>query len=271
MTRSISNWRRFFTKMKNSKSVILFGGRGLIGSCILELLTAAENIERVVSVDLKENEDDSFPSNHYVNGTHVEHQRIDVTNEEMLNEYFYKLKNDYANTHNTVINATYPRPSHWGKPINQISMLEFNNSFAAALGSFFLIARATGDYFVDRNIEGTHIGFSSIYGTMAPRFEVYEGTNMNMPVEYAGIKGAINQINRYFASYYKTKGITYNLISPGGVYNNQDPIFVENYEKYTGRVGMISGQDVAQAVLGLLNSSKAITGQNIIVDDGYSL
>ena len=45
-----------------------------------------------------------------------------------------------------------------------------------------------------------------IYGTIAPRFEVYAATPMTMPVEYAAIKAGISHLTRYFAQYYKKAG-----------------------------------------------------------------
>ena len=123
-----------------------------------------------------------------------------------------------------------------------------------------------------KKLFGSNSNIASIYGSMAPRFEVYDGTSMTMPVEYAVIKSAIIQLTRYFAQYFKRKGIKCNSLSPGGIFDNQSPIFIEKYSKYCGLKGMLDTTDVIGALLFLLSDdSLYINGQNIIVDDGYSL
>ena len=47
------------------------------------------------------------------------------------------------------------------------------------------------------------VSLSSIYGLMAPRFEIYDGTNMTMAVEYAAIKSALLHLNKYFTNFMK--------------------------------------------------------------------
>ena len=47
-------------------------------------------------------------------------------------------------------------------------------------------------------MSGNIINMSSIYGAIAPRFAIYTGTNMTMPVEYAAVKSAIIHLTRYF-------------------------------------------------------------------------
>ena len=70
---------------------------------------------------------------------------------------------------------------------------------------------------------------SSIYGLIGPDFAIYEGTEMTMPAAYSAIKGGINNLTRYLASYYGKFQIRVNTISPGGIFDNQSKIFVEKY------------------------------------------
>ena len=74
---------------------------------------------------------------------------------------------------------------------------------------------------------GNIINIGSIYGFTAPRFEIYEGTEMTTSVEYAAIKGAIINLTKYLASYLGKYNIRVNCISPGGVYDNQPKTFVK--------------------------------------------
>jgi NAD(P)-dependent dehydrogenase (short-subunit alcohol dehydrogenase family) len=96
---------------------------------------------------------------------------------------------------------------------------------------------------------------------------------MNSPIEYSAIKSGIISVSKYLAKYYKNKGIRINSISPGGIKNISLPkLFINRYKKSCNSKGLMDGSDLTGLVLFLLsNQSKYITGQNLIIDDGWSL
>ena len=107
---------------------------------------------------------------------------------------------------------------------------------------------------------------------MAPRFEVYAGSSMTMPVEYAAIKSAVIQLTKYFAKYFLKDGIRCNALSPGGILDQQPDSFTSSYNKHCGAKGMLDPRDVVATLLYLLSDdSKYMTGQNLIIDDGFCL
>jgi NAD(P)-dependent dehydrogenase (short-subunit alcohol dehydrogenase family) len=119
---------------------------------------------------------------------------------------------------------------------------------------------------------GNIINMSSIYGVMPPRFNLYSKTEMTMPVEYAAIKSAIIHLTKYFAQYFKSHAVRVNCISPGGILSNQPQIFLDAYKAYSGSKGLLDPEDVCGALSFLLSDDSAfVTGQNIVVDDGFSL
>ena len=124
-----------------------------------------------------------------------------------------------------------------------------------------------------RQKSGVIVNIASIYGFMAPRFELYENTGFTSPVEYSAIKGGLLTLTKYLASYLGKHDIRVNAISPGGVHNNQPESFVTQYSEKTviGR-GMADADDLTGALVFLLSdASKYITGQNIVVDGGWSI
>jgi NAD(P)-dependent dehydrogenase (short-subunit alcohol dehydrogenase family) len=113
---------------------------------------------------------------------------------------------------------------------------------------------------------------ASIYGTLPPRFGVYDGTSMTMPVEYAVIKAGIIQLTRYMAQFYKARGIRVNALSPGGIRDAQPEAFLARYGALSGVKGMLAPTDLVGALAFLLSDeSRYMTGQNLVVDDGFSL
>ena len=120
---------------------------------------------------------------------------------------------------------------------------------------------------------GNLINISSIQGLNAPKFDHYDGTNMTSPIEYSAIKAGIISITKWLAKYYSNKNIRINCISPGGILDNQPKSFLKKYRSSCSNIGMLSAeQHISDSIVFLLSdASKAINGQNIIIDDGWSL
>ena len=170
-----------------------------------------------------------------------------------------------------VVNTCYPKGKFYGRSLNDLSIDNFNDNVSLHLGSYFLVMQQFGDYF-KRNKYGNLINISSIYGTLTPRFNIYENTKIHLPVEYVAVKSAIIQLTKYFAQLYKNDGIRMNCISPGGILDSQDEVFVKSYFKYAGQKGMLEPKDISSTLIFLLSDkSRYINGQNIIIDDGFSL
>ena len=119
---------------------------------------------------------------------------------------------------------------------------------------------------------GSLINMSSIYGLIAPDFTIYEGTEMTMPAAYSAIKGGLNNLTRYLASYYGKYQVRINTISPGGIYDNQPESFVNNYNNKVPLKRMGTPKDIVSAVFYLLtDESSYVTGHNLVVDGGWSI
>jgi NAD(P)-dependent dehydrogenase (short-subunit alcohol dehydrogenase family) len=114
------------------------------------------------------------------------------------------------------------------------------------------------------------INMGSIYGFSGPVWELYEDTDMSNPAAYAASKGGLIQLTRWLATTL-SPNIRVNSISPGGIFNNQAENFIKKYAKRTplGRMG--EPEDLKGALLYLASDlSRYVTGQNLIVDGGWS-
>jgi len=122
-----------------------------------------------------------------------------------------------------------------------------------------------------QNGGGSIINLASTYGVVAPDFSIYEGTAMTMPAAYSAIKGGIITFTKYLAIYYAPYKVRVNAISPGGVFDNQDPSFVEHYGKRTplGRMAR-PAEIVGGAVYLASDASSYVTGHNLMIDGGWT-
>ena len=63
-----------------------------------------------------------------------------------------------------------------------------------------------------------------------------------------------------------------NAISPGGILDGQPEAFLEKYREHCLNKGMLETGDITGTVAFLLSDDAGnINGQNIIIDDGFSL
>ena len=91
-------------------------------------------------------------------------------------------------------------------------------------------------------------------------------------LEYAAAKSAIIQLTKYFSKYIGSARFRVNCVSPGGVYDNHQSEFVDQYSKHTVADKMLEPVDLVGVIMFLLSDySKNINGQNIIIDDGFTV
>ncbi len=105
---------------------------------------------------------------------------------------------------------------------------------------------------------------------MAPDMSLYEDTSMGNPAAYSASKGGLIQLTKWLAVN-MAPSVRVDSISPGGIERNQPKAFIEKYQAKTplGRMG--SEEDLKGSIISLASDlSKYVTGQNIIVDGGWS-
>jgi len=94
---------------------------------------------------------------------------------------------------------------------------------------------------------------------------------MTSPIDYSIAKAATIISAQWLSKYYAGKNISINTVSPGGILDNQPTEFLERYRADCSNKGMLSSADIAPTVVHLLQpAARYITGQNIVIDDGWS-
>ncbi|MDH4188558.1 MAG: oxidoreductase [Nitrospira sp.] len=255
--------------MLTNKIIVITGGAGLLGQRFCSAVAAQGGIAVVADVD----GDRAMEIARQVAGRYqgrAEAASLDITSSESVAGLIEKLQKQYGRV-DAVVNSAYPRNRHYGRMMEDVTYEDFCENLNLHLGGYFLVMQQFGLFFRKQGA-GSIVNIASIYGTMAPRFDLYAGTSMTMPVEYAAIKAAVIHLTRYFAQYFKADGICVNCISPGGILNEQDEKFLASYREHCGKKGMLDSHDIDGTLLFLLSdASKHMTGQNLIVDDGFSL
>ena len=169
------------------------------------------------------------------------------------------------------VHSAYPRSSQFGQKFGDLSESELNWDISKMVGGAILFSQEILRHFVKRQ-NGCLVHVSSIQGVAPPKFHHYDGTPMTTPIEYSASKAAVIMITKYLSKFYRGNSVRINCVSPGGIENSQPVEFVSRYRADCNNVGLLSASDVAEAIL-FLCSEKAqqINGENLVIDDGWSL
>jgi NAD(P)-dependent dehydrogenase (short-subunit alcohol dehydrogenase family) len=238
------------------KIIIVTGGNGLLGSEIILQLKKQGALVINLEINIKTNDE----------LTEVE---CDITNPKSIIDSIELIKKKYSKIDGLVNNA-YPRTIDWGNKFEDIQIESWKSNVDMQMNSIFYLSQRVLEIMKLQKF-GSIVNMASIYGVVGPDFSLYENTEMTMPAAYAAIKGGVINFTRYLSSYYGKYNIRVNCISPGGIYNNQSEIFVKNYESKVPMNRMGKSSDIAPAVCFMLSDeSSYITGQNIIIDGGWT-
>jgi len=238
------------------KIIVVTGGSGLLGKAFLKQL--AEDGGKVINADVQ----GEFSE-------HCEFIKCDVTSEVSIDE----MLNTIIKNHRRIdgfINNAYPRTKDWGKHFEEIPFASWQKNVDMQMNSCFLTCQKVLKIMREQK-SGSLINISSIYGVVGPDFSVYGDSGMTMPAAYSAIKGGVVNFTRYLASYYGKYNVRVNCISPGGIFDKQNSEFVKLYEEKVPMRRMGLPEDIAPAASFLISDdSKYITGQNLIIDGGWT-
>ena len=252
------------------KIVIVTGGAGLLGKEFVRAIAEEGGIGVIADVDRDKGEKIRNELIQKVKNGEVEYVKLDITSKNSICSAIDYLLRRYGKI-DALVNNAYPRNKNYGRKFEDVEYKDFCENVSLHLGGYFLTSQQFAYYFKKQGY-GNIISIASIYGVVAPRFEIYEGTNMTMPVEYACIKSAIVHLTKYMAKYFKGQNIRFNCISPGGIIEGQPQKFLESYKRKCLNKGMLNKCDLKGTLVYILSDmSKYVNGQNIIVDDGFVL
>jgi NAD(P)-dependent dehydrogenase (short-subunit alcohol dehydrogenase family) len=253
--------------MLQNKVVVVTGGAGLIGKEFVRAILESGGIAIIADVNTKQSE---AVQKVLSNRDNVDVVALDITSKSSLTDVIEYVNDKYGRI-DALVNNAYPRNTQYGRHFFDVEYEDFVENVGLNLGGYTLASQCFAKYFKQQGY-GNIVNIASIYGVIAPKFEVYKETSMTVPVEYAAIKAGLIHLTKYMAKYFKGMNIRVNTISPGGIIDSQPEEFLKNYKEQCISKGMLEGSDLAGTLIYLLSDmSQYVNGQNIIVDDGLVL
>jgi len=253
-----------------NKVVVITGGAGLIGQAFVKAIVENQgtaviaDINSALAGNVKERLQNELDTEN------IDSIELDVTSKDSINIAIRELTAKYSSI-DALVNNAYPRNNQFGRHFFDVEYVDFVENLGLNLGGYFLASQQFAEFFKKQGY-GNIVNISSIYGVVAPKFEIYKNTKMSSAVEYAAIKAGLIHLTKYMAKYFKGLNIRVNTLSPGGIFDDQPEEFLNAYHRECLNKGMLDQSDLKGTLVYLLSDmSKYVNGQNIIVDDGFSL
>ena len=256
------------------KVYIVAGGSGQIGFSISKALAEIGAMVAIVDLDI---DNAKRKLKLCKNPNNISLYNADITNEKNIIDVYSSINHDFGKI-NGIINSFHYKGNS--------RKLDTDEEFFSSVENYPL---STWDKVHDVNLKGTFISckssipflkngsggviinISSTYGIVSPNKNIYSKSSMSSPVSYASSKSGIINLSRYLAVYLADFNIRVNVLSPGGIYNNQDSDFIKKYEKLTPLKRMSNPEDYHGAIIFLLSeASSYMTGSNLIIDGGWT-
>ena len=244
------------------KVILVTGGAGMYGSCILEGLEEAEG--KVITASRNFANGQKASKILQEKGFDVYALQFDQSDHESVLALKKQIKNQFGKL-DIFVNNSVARPM---KKYTD-SLDAFTDSMLVNATGMFDVTREMADLIAQTGDKGSIVNIGSMQGCFGPDFSLYEGTDMDSPPDYHFHKGGMVALTKYLSRKLGPKHIRVNCISPGGLYTDQQEKFVERYNKKVPLCRMAHHDDIKGVVVFLASqASSYITGENILMDGG---
>ncbi len=258
-------------------TAIVTGGAGLLGGEFCKTLAAAG--ASVAVWDLLAERAEAVAEEVRGRGGQALAVGVDVTQAQSLRAALART-GEHLSDADILVNCAAKDPKF--DPVHKESASNSFEDFPLAVWEESLRVNLTGAFLATQAVVpsmlkrggGTVVNICSTYGLVAPDQRIYQKAGRPTqfkPVYYSVTKAGILGFTRYLAAYYAGKNIRVNALTPGGVFQDHDAEFVEQYSART-MLGRMAERDEMNAALLFLVSeaSSYMTGSNLVVDGGWT-
>lgn len=252
-----------------NKIILITGGYGYLGKAITESLLFHGARVYVLARE-KSKFDKAFVNSDIISPDNLNFEKCDISDVNQIIKSFKNVRDKEGKIDVLINNAFYSK----GQSPEKMTDEEWAYGIEGTLNITFSCIREIIPYFKAQGA-GKIINVSSMYGVVAPQFEVYDDFPAFLnPPHYGAAKAGIIQLSKYYASYLGNLNINVNTVTPGPFPSDEvqkHSGFIQKLEEKTclGRIG--TPEDLAGAFVFLASeASNYITGQNIIIDGGWT-
>ncbi len=197
----------------------------------------------------------------------------DVTSKESWEKLRQYALDNFGQIDILVNNAGFTNQSkskNFDASFEKFPLEDWNNIMNVNLTGTFLGCQVVGSYMVEQK-KGSIINIASLYGVVSPNHRIYPGTGISQPVAYSVSKHGVVALTKYIATLWADKGVKVNALTPGGIWNGHQGLFLERFEQLIP-IGRMSDKTELRGGIVYLASdaSSHVIGHNLIIDGGWT-
>jgi NAD(P)-dependent dehydrogenase (short-subunit alcohol dehydrogenase family) len=257
------------------KVVIVTGGLGQLGQRFAAALL--ERGAKVVIFDVGDS--------HALDGFNTDNKdalvvvAVDVTQRESVEAGLARVNTKWGVPHALVnaaaLDSAPNAPVEENGPFENYPESSWDQVIDVNLKGVFLCCQIAGRQMASAG-RGSIINIGSIYGLVSPDQRLYDyrrarGAPFFKPIAYSASKSGLVNLTRYLATYWAERNVRVNLLTLGGVFNNQDPQFLQEYCARVPMGRMARADEYNGAIVFLISEASAyMTGSNLIIDGGWT-
>jgi NAD(P)-dependent dehydrogenase (short-subunit alcohol dehydrogenase family) len=255
--------------LKN-KNVLIIGGAGYLGTPMTEtfaelgakIILASRNETKCLKIINQIKKDTRNKNIEFIN--------VDITNEKSLIGLEKKVDKKFKKGLDVLVNCGWSGNKN---TFESISYKDWNFDIDVCLTSVFKTIKLFFPKLKKKS--GNILNIGSSYGHVAPDYRIYDGKKYANPPSYGAAKAGIIQLTKYCSSFFSPYKIRVNCISPGAFplkhTQDENPKFIKRLAEKCplNRIGYPNDLKGVTALL-TTEAGSFITGQNIIVDGGWS-
>jgi len=267
-----------------NKNVLITGAAGLLGKEHASAILEVGGKVILTDVTKKKLEDTKKILSSQFNPNSILISKMDVTKKQSIQKVSKDLSKSKIRVdvliNNAAINPKVGKKLNPAKKIRfeNLSPEDWNQELDVGLKGAFLCSQIFGTKMAADSKGGIILNISSDLSVISPDQRIYQLKGISeenqpvKPVTYSVVKNGLIGLTKYVATYWASKGVRCNALSPGGVLTDQDNEFIKKLNRLIP-LGRMARKDEYRSTVQYLCSeaSSYVNGQNIIVDGGRSI
>jgi NAD(P)-dependent dehydrogenase (short-subunit alcohol dehydrogenase family) len=253
------------------KVALITGGGGLLG--LEHALALHQYGAKIILADISLNKADEVKENLRLEGCDADFLQCDVTSKESWQDALHFILGKYKKVDILINNAGFTNQSkskNFDVSFENFPLEDWNAIMDVNLTGTFLGCQVIGSQMLVQQ-SGSIINMASLYGVVSPNHKIYPGTGISQPVAYSVSKHGVVSLTKYLATLWAEKGVRVNCLTPGGIWNGHEGLFLERFQNLNP-IGRMSNKSELRGGIVYLASeaSSHVVGHNLIIDGGWT-
>ncbi len=206
-------------------------------------------------------------------GIEVASKFCDVTQKQSWENLLSEVVSEFGSVDILINNAGFTNQSksaNFDASFENFPLEDWNAIMNVNLTGTFLGCQVVGAHMVAKG-KGAIVNIASLYGVVSPNHKIYPGTGISQPVAYSVSKHGVVALTKYLATLWAEKGVRVNALTPGGIFNGHEGLFLERF-KQLNPIGRMSDKTELRGGIVYLASdaSSHVVGHNLVIDGGWT-